>query len=421
MDVAVIGGGGREHALLRVLHESPSTDDCWVWPGNDGMLDIAQKLDAEDQEDCIETMKSRGVDLCVVGPESYLEDEFADECSEAGIDCWGPNAEAAQLETSKLFAKRFMNRHEIPTGGFTLTEAPDEIRDAVDEYPVALKFNGLAGGKGVTVCFDEDDVEDYIDEVYNQKRFGEPDPVLVEEFLEGVEVTVICAVNNGDYQVYPASRDYKPLNNGDSGPNTGGMGAVSSVGMLKPDMIERIENEIIQPTMDGLGDDGLDYQGFLYFGLMITDEGPKILEYNCRFGDPEAQATLPLLEGDFSGYLKDAINGPLDTSRIQFRDDWSVCVMIASENYPYDYSHGQEITGLDDVESARVYYSGIRSGDKGLEVDGGRILGVVGLDNARDRAREKAYKGIEKIHFDGMHYRDDIASLHFEDSTVFTH
>lgn len=420
MDVAIIGGGGREHALLRAVYDSTSTDRCWVWPGNDGMLEIADRIDAEDQDECIRRMKDLGVGLCVVGPESYLEQEFADECADAGIACWGPVAESAQLETSKLFAKRFMNRHEIPTGGFSVARGPDEIRDAVTKYPVALKFNGLAGGKGVTVCFEEEDVDGYIEEVYEQERFGDPEPVLVEEFLEGVEVTVITAVNNGEYQVFPASRDYKPLNEGDRGPNTGGMGAVSSTGMLKPEMLERVENEIIKPTMDGLESDGLDYRGFLYFGLMITEDGPKILEYNCRFGDPEAQATLPLLEGDFSRFLKTAIDGKLEPNQIEFRQDWSVCVMLASEEYPYDYSHGQTISGLDQVEDARVYCSGIREGPEGLEVDGGRILGVVGLDRTREGARRKAYDAVDKIHFDGMHFRGDIASLHFEDNPVFS-
>lgn len=420
MDIVVIGGGGREHALLRALHESPSTDDCYVWPGNAGMLDIADRIDADDRDDCIEWMDDNDIDLCVVGPESHLEKEIADKCADRGIDCWGPVAESARLETSKLFAKRFMDRHEIPTGGFSVAESPGEIRDAVSQYPVALKFNGLAGGKGVTVCFDEDDVEGYIEEVYEDRRFGEPEPVLVEEFLEGVEVTVICAVNNGEYQIFPASRDYKRLNDGDEGPNTGGMGAVSSAGMLHPEMLERVEDEIIQPTMDGLDEDGLSYRGFLYFGLMITEEGPQILEYNCRFGDPEAQATLPLLEGDFSRYLKDAANGRLDPSAIEFRQDWSVGVILASENYPYEYAEGQVITGLDDVESARVYCAGVKAGDGELQVDGGRILAVVAMDASREGARKKAYDGVDKISFDGMHYRNDIASLHFEDNPVFS-
>lgn len=422
MKVAVIGSGGREHALLRAVHESPSEPDCYVWPGNDGMLGRAEQIDAEDQDECLDQLETLNIDLCVIGPESYLEDEFADRCRERGISCWGPNADAARLETSKQFGKEFMGRHGIPTGGFDIAHSPEDIRSMVDNFPVALKFDGLAGGKGVTVAFDEDDVEGYIEEVYEQERFGDPEPVLVEEFLEGVEVTVITAVRDDEYQVYPPSRDYKRLNDGDEGPNTGGMGAVSSRNLLTDEMLERIEDEIIEPTVEGLREDDLSYRGFLYFGLMLTEDGPRILEYNCRFGDPEAQATLPLLEGEFAGYLKDAADGSLDPSRIEFReDDWSVCVMLASEEYPYDYSHGQTIQGLEDVESSRVYHSATRRAEDGnFEVDGGRILGIVNVADTLNEACDRAYEDVEKIHFDGMHNRTDIAQLHFEDSPVLT-
>jgi len=422
MKVAVIGSGGREHALLRAIHESPLNPECYVWPGNDGMLDRAEKIDVENQDECLDRIEELEIDLCVIGPESYLEDEFSDRCRERGISCWGPDADAACLETSKRFAKEFMGRHGIPTGDFEVAHCAEDIRSMVDTFPMALKFNGLAGGKGVTVAFDEEDVEGYIEEVYEQERFGEPEPVLVEEFLEGVEVTVITAVRDDQYQVYPASRDYKRLNDGDEGPNTGGMGAVSSRQLLTNEMLDRIEDEIIQPTVEGLREEDLSYRGFLYFGLMLTEDGPKILEYNCRFGDPEAQATLPLLEGDFAGYLKEAADGELDPSRISFReDDWSVCVMLASENYPYDYSHGQPIKGLGDVEGSRIYHSATRQTEDGaFEVDGGRIIGVVNVSDTLVKARDRAYGDVGKVHFDGMHHRTDIAQLHFEESPILT-
>lgn len=405
--------------MLRAIDESPSDPDCYVWPGNDGMLDRVEAIDAEDQDECLDELEELEVDLCVIGPEAYLEDGFSDRCRKRGIDCWGPAADAARLETSKRFAKDFMGRHDIPTGGFQVANSPGDIRSMVEEYPVALKFDGLAGGKGVTVAFDEEDVEGYIEEVYEQERFGEPEPVLVEEFLEGVEVTVITAVCDGEYQVYPASRDYKPLEDNDEGPNTGGMGAVSSRELLKDDMLDRIEEEIIQPTVQGLEDEDLSYRGFLYFGLMLTDEGPKVLEYNCRFGDPEAEATLPLLRGNFADYLKQGSRGRLDASKIDFRDGWSVCVMLASENYPYNYSHGQTIQGLEDVETARIYHSATRRAEDGsFEVDGGRILALVGLGDDRETARNRAYQAVDRVSFDGMHHRTDIAQLHFEESTV---
>lgn len=418
MKVAVIGSGGREHALLKALHDSESNPECYFYPGNPGMQEIGEPLPVDSDDEIVSGLQDKSIDLCVVGPESYLQDELADECREQGILCWGPVKESAKLETSKLFAKQFMNRHDVPTGGYSVAESPEEIRNQISGYPCVLKYDGLAGGKGVSVCLSEEDVDKYIEQVFEEKRFGETQPILVEEHLEGEELTVICAVVDGDYQMFRPSRDYKRLLDNDRGPNTGGMGAVSAKGIVSDQMLDRIEQNIIQPTMQGLRTDGMQYRGFLYFGLMITTDGPRILEYNCRFGDPEAQATLPLVQGDLAGYLKKAAEGELDKTMISFLNKWAVCVMLASRDYPYHGSRGEPIVGFDKVGSTQIYHSGTRMNDDGkYEVDGGRVLGLVSLGDTREEARDTSYQALENVYFDGMQYRSDIAKLHFEEES----
>lgn len=416
MKILVVGSGGREHALLRALCDSSDDVDALVAPGNGGMEPLAERVDAEAVGEIVDVCRNRDVDLCVVGPEAYLEDGIADACDRAGIPCWGPVASSARLETSKSFAKEFLFRHDIPTGDYRLAESPDELRDYVESFPAVLKYDGLAGGKGVSIVTSPEDVEAYIHQVYEEKRFGSVEPVLVEEHLDGVELTVIAAVVDGEYQLFPPARDYKPLLEDDEGPNTGGMGAVASRDVVASGTLDRIENAIVQPTIQGLQKDDMPYRGFLYFGLMLTDEGPKILEYNCRFGDPEAQVILPLMEGDFAAYLDEASRGRLDPSRIAFRDEWAVCVMAASEGYPFSSGEGEPIRGLDAVEDARVYHSGTRRAEDGtLEAVGGRVLSTVGTGSTLRDARGRAYDGMDAIRFDGMQYRGDIARLHFED------
>lgn len=419
MKVLVVGSGGREHALSRALTDSSEDVRVLVVPGNGGTPTSVETRGAKSVDEFVDLGRREDVDLCVVGPEAYLEEGLADAFREAGIPCWGPVASSARLETSKSFAKDFMNRHGVPTGDYRLAESPEELRSIVTDYPTVLKYDGLAGGKGVTIAQDSEQVESYIREVYEEKRFGAVEPVLVEEKLEGVELTVLGAVADGEYQLFPPARDYKPLRNGDEGPNTGGMGAVASRGVVEEDTMDRIEETIVRPTIRGLEADDMPYRGFLYFGLMLTEEGPKILEYNCRFGDPEAQAILPLMEGDFAAYLDEASRGRLDPSHVRFRDGWSVCLMAASEGYPYESGNGETIRGLDAVEDARVYHSGTRRADDGtVEAVGGRVLSTVGTAESLPEARRRAYDAMASVEFEGMHYRDDVARLHFEESVT---
>lgn len=415
MNVCVVGSGGREHALVKKLHGSVSIDMVYAYPGGDAIFNLARPITASSLDELVHEMLAHGVDLCVIGPETFLEKGLADKCRNNGILSWGPDETSACLETSKQFAREFMNRHGIPAPDYRVVHSPAEIREAVEGFPVVLKYDGLAGGKGVMICDSSEDVEEFIREVFEQKRFGEPEPILVEECLEGPEVSVICAVSDGDYLSFPPARDYKRLEDGDRGPNTGGMGVVASNSLLCSEQYELIEHDIIQPTVRGLNEDGLGYRGFLFFGLMLTNNGPRVLEYNCRFGDPEAQAILPLVKGDFASLLYEGASGSLDTDTLSFSRGWSVSVVCASEGYPYDPKLGKEIRGLNKVESAEVFHAGTQQiGGSKYETDGGRVLAVNRCGPTREEAVKKAYESVGKVDFDGVHYRKDIGRLHFE-------
>ncbi|OGH60963.1 MAG: phosphoribosylamine--glycine ligase [Candidatus Lindowbacteria bacterium RIFCSPLOWO2_12_FULL_62_27] len=417
--VLVVGKGGREHALVQALRESPSRPDLFVYPGSDALRDIAAPLPVWASADLVAGMTRLGIDLCIIGDESWLADGLADRCKDVGIAVWGPTRNAARLETSKMFAKEFMRRNNIPTAPFSFARSPQEVRALVRSHPVVLKFDGLAAGKGVSVCRTEADVEEFIDRVFQQKQYGQPTGIVVEERLEGKEVSVICAVSGAAYQVFVPARDYKPLMDEDRGPNTGGMGAIASLYLVPEDTMAEIEQSVIRPTLRGIQTEDMSYRGFLYFGLMLTADGPKVLEYNCRFGDPEAEAILPLMYGDIATYLDRAARGPLDKNLIGFNTLCSVCVVLASRFYPYRPSAGEPIEGLAEVKNANVYHSGTRRRpDGGFAVDGGRVIAVTATGRDRDSAVRRAYRAVRRIRFDGMCYRSDIGRLHFEEATV---
>ena len=415
MKILIVGKGGREHALARALADSPSAPTLFACPGSNGMSELATPVSGiPDPAALVVWMKTHDIDLCVAGEEAWLALGLADVCEEAGIPCFGPFQEAAQLESSKIYAKEFMTRHQIPTGGFEVVDNAADCRAAVTSYPAVLKYNGLAAGKGVAVCTTEAEMEDFVKMVFEDRLFGE-DRVFVEEFLEGKEVSVICAVAGDEYQYFTPARDYKRLKEEDRGPNTGGMGAVASRRLLDLELVECIEKTIIQPTVDGLKKDNLRYSGFLYFGIILTKNGPKVLEYNCRFGDPEAQAVLPLVEGDFAEYLYQAAKGKLNPGLLNFHEGWSVTLVMASKEYPARGSSGDVILGMDAVTSGRVYHAGTRLNPEGkFETNGGRILAVSHTGETRQAARDAAYAERKKISFDGAQIRTDIGTLHFE-------
>ena len=376
---------------------------------------LAERVSVPSMENLVAWMQRKAIDLCVVGEEQYLAAGLADLCRAAGIPAWGPGQSAARLESSKLFAKDFLFRHGIPTGWARESTSAEDLRAAVGSYPAVVKFDGLAAGKGVSVCLGESDLEDFIDRAMVRQTFG-PGRVFVEQYLDGPEVSVICAVSDDGYQIFPAARDYKRQLDGDRGPNTGGMGAVASGSLLDVGVRGLIESEILPATMNAIKSDGLDYRGFLYFGLILTSEGPKVLEFNCRFGDPEAQAVLPLVRGDFAAYLLAAAGGHIDQDLLSFADGWSVAVVMASKDYPRKSGRGEAIVGLDEVVGAEIFHSGTsRDSSDGYIVDGGRVLSVVGQGNAREKARDSAFRALASVKFDGSQYRKDIGTLHFDE------
>jgi len=416
MKVIVVGKGGREHALVTALAESESSPEVYCYPGSDAIFELAKQLPGEisDVDSLVQAMLHEGIDFCVGGEESWLAKGLADRAREKGIPTWGPVKESAQLEASKEFAKKFMFRHNIPTGSYEVANDYESAMSAIKKYPTVLKFDGLAAGKGVAICADKSEAESFLKEVYVDGRFGDG-RVLIEEFLEGPEVSVIAAVSDGEYQIFTPARDYKRLADGDEGLNTGGMGAVASRVLIDKDLLSLIDREVIKASVDGLISDGMDFRGFLYAGLMLTENGPKLLEYNCRFGDPEAQAVLPLVGGDFSSYLFEAATGNLQEGLISFDESWSICLVLASAGYPNSSRSDDVIRGLDSVEGVRVYHAGTKKNENGeYATNGGRVLAVVGRGNDRESAVSNSYNEASKVSFDGDQRRSDIGRMHFE-------
>lgn len=415
MKILVTGKGGREHALITALKESPGTHEIYAWPGSAAIFAVAHRTPVTSFDELVPWMAAAGIELCVAGDESILVtgDGLANLCEQAGIPCWGPPKESAQLEASKEFAKHFLTRHGVPTAGFAIAETLGDAQAATGKVPVVLKFDGLAAGKGVAVCTTRGMVEEFLHTVFVEKAFG-PGRMVIEECLTGPELSVFCSIVDGAYHLLTPARDYKRIRDNDEGPNTGGMGAVASRDIVVPEVLAEIEQRIIQPTVAGLQKDGLKYRGFLYFGLMLTPDGPKVIEYNCRFGDPECEAVMPLFGGDFAEYLYAAAKGQLRPELLEFKDGWSVCVILASAGYPASSHSGDVIRGLEAVEEARVYHCGTRQNAEGaFETNGGRVLAVVAQAATRAEARDKANAAAALIHFDGMQRRSDIAVMHF--------
>lgn len=417
MKIAVIGKGGREHALVETLANSPCKPEIYSFPGSDAILRIAQPIDAHDLESLISWMKGNSIDLCVAGEESYLVtgEGLANLCAEAGIPCWGPVKESAQLEASKEFSKEFLIRHGIPTAKAQIASDYDEAKAKIGGiYPTVLKFDGLAAGKGVAVCPDETSADEFLKEIFIDKRFG-PGRLLIEECLVGPEISIFGAIVDDRYMILCPARDYKRLGDGDIGPNTGGMGAVASRQLADPALLETIERTIVAPTVAGLRKDGLPYRGFLYFGLMLTQDGPKIIEYNCRFGDPECEAVMPLLRGDLASFCLAGAKGEFKPELISFDEGWSVCCILASKGYPATSHSGDLISGLSDVTEARIYHCGTKlDADGNYLTNGGRVLAIVAQGATLDEARKRAHTETSKITFDGAQRRTDIAYRCFE-------
>ena len=406
MKIAVIGRGGREHALCWKLAQEVGADNVFCLPGNGGTANnrpIAESDFAGIRAFC----EAEGVELAVVGPEAPLAAGIVDELSGGRLRVFGPSRAAARLEASKTWSKQFMLRHGIATAVGAFFASPREAAAHVAAQPggLVVKYSGLAAGKGVFVCRDADAGLDALHEI--ETRHGADAPVVVEELLEGPEVSVMGVTDGRSIQLLPPSRDHKRLLDGDAGPNTGGMGAFTPVPDVSPERMAAIERDIVVPTLRGLAADGIDYRGFLYFGVMLTAAGPKLLEYNARLGDPETEIVLPALAGGLLTTILAAFDGTLDQTPFAVRPGVVVDIVLAAGGYPGAIQSGVPITGIENAD-ALVFHAGTEIRDGRLVVSGGRVLNVVAHGADLAEARRKAYAACEHIHFNGMQYRRDI-------------
>ena len=420
--ILVIGRGGREHALAWSLANAPSVSRIWVAPGNGGTAAmggavVTIDLQEDDFAGLIGFAKRERIGLVVAGPEAPLAAGLTDAFTTAGIACFGPSKAAAQLEASKAFAKDFMLRHAIPTAKHAvfhdLASAIDHVRKA--EHPIVIKASGLAAGKGVVLPESLAEAELALRQMLVARIFGEAgDEVLIEERLTGPEASVLAFCDGRSFSVMPVAQDHKRAFDGDKGPNTGGMGAYAPAPVVGRALLAGIRETIFAPTLAGMAAEGMPFVGVLYAGLMLTKTGPRVIEFNCRFGDPETQAILPLLESDLAAVLRACVAGTLEDIEIAWQQGSAVSVVAASGGYPGDYAKGHVINGLDGVAAlggTKVFHAGTRRGAGGqIVTGGGRVLSVTGTGATFAEARARAYAGIEAISFEGMHYRRDIGA-----------
>jgi phosphoribosylamine--glycine ligase len=418
MKILVIGGGGREHALVWKLKRSASVEKVWCAPGNDGIARDADcvPLDLKNVRAAADLAAKLGADLTVVGPELPLVLGVADEFATRGLALLGPNQTAAQLEGSKIFAKRFLQRHLIPTASiYSVISSAAEVRTALAsaKWPLVIKADGLCAGKGVLVTDSEPEARDFIERLLDGKEFGDSGKqVMLEEALAGEELSYIILTDGRDFIPMAPARDHKRAYDDDRGPNTGGMGAYSTDSILPASLESEIVRQVVRPTLDGLRKEAISYRGFLYFGLMLTEDGPKVLEYNCRLGDPETEAVLLRADFDFADACRRAAAGELAGFNAVWSHDASVCVVIASEGYPGKPKTGVAIRGLDEaaqVPGAVVFHAGTRKNDSGFSTAGGRVLIVSARGKNLETARRTVYAAAGKFKIDGAFYRRDIA------------
>jgi len=417
MRVLVIGSGGREHAIVHALRRSSGVNAVFAAPGNPGIAHAADCLpvSADDLPGVAEAAADLKVDVTIVGPELPLALGIGDEFARRGLRLFGPRRDAAMLESSKVFAKEFCRRHGIPTAESRCVRTQDEARSAVRELglPVVFKADGLAAGKGVLIVRDDQDLEGALDVFFVLRRFGDAaDRVLVEECLEGDEVSYMVISDGTRVVPMATSHDYKRAHENGEGPNTGGMGAHSPALVIPPGTSRLILDTVVRPTISGMEAEGREYRGVLYVGLMMTADGPKVLEFNCRLGDPETQATFLRLDDNFAKLACDAADGALHTPSLHWRKEAVACVVLAAEGYPGSPRKGDEITGIDEalaLSGVTVYHAGTRRDDDGrLITSGGRVLSVCGRGASLNEALDAAYSGVAKIHYDGKWCRSDI-------------
>lgn len=416
MKVLVIGSGGREHALCWKIAQRPDTE-IYVAPGNIGMVDVATlvNIKVDDIAGLVDFAKAEGIDLTVVGPELPLTLGIVDAFQEAGLACFGPNKAAAKLEGSKAFSKELMKKYGIPTAAFDTFTDVDKAKAFVDEIgvPCVVKADGLAAGKGVIICMTREEADKAIEDMLTDHAFGDASAtIVIEEYMVGPEVSVLAFADGKSVLPMVSAQDHKRIFDGDKGPNTGGMGAYSPAPVYTEALSAEVNKTIIEPTIAAMAAEGTPFTGILYTGLMLTEKGPRVLEYNVRFGDPETQPIMVRMKSDIVALFQACVDGKLDEATLEWHDEAAVCVIMASGGYPASSEKGVPIHGLDDIaaEEAIVFHSGTAEKDGEIVTNGGRVLGVTAKDATIKGAIDKAYAAVEKINFDHMQFRRDIGA-----------
>jgi phosphoribosylamine--glycine ligase len=419
MNVLVIGSGGREHALAWKLRQSPQVKQLFIAPGNAGTAQLGRNVDIKlsELDQLLNFARREAIDLTVVGPDDVLAAGIVDLFEAAGQRIFGPCREAAKLESSKSFAKRFMVRHGIPTARFREFESSRDAKSSLGEFgfPLAVKADGLALGKGVVIAHDRAEAEAAIDDMIERRRFGDAGrKVVIEEFLSGAECSVHALVDGHSYLLFPTAQDHKQLYDGNLGPNTGGMGAFSPSQRLDTALLQEIRDTVLEPFIRGIQKDHLLFRGLLFPGLMLTKDGPRVLEFNCRFGDPETQVLMPRLKTDLVDLLVATITEQLASVTVQWDSRPALCIVMASGGYPGHYKVGETIAGLEHLnrkDDVIVFHAGTRLDETRTLTSGGRVLGITAVGETLLAARERAYDAVDKIEFDGSYFRRDIGRV----------
>jgi phosphoribosylamine---glycine ligase len=420
MNILVIGSGGREHALVWKLRQSPQVKTIFCAPGNAGIEQLAScvQLKPTDIKGLLKFAKEKKIDLTVVGSEQPLVEGLVDTFEKSGFKVFGPSKSAAQLEGSKVFSKDFMKRHQIPTAqyrNFAATEY-DEAKKYINtlDTPMVVKADGLAAGKGVIICKNRQEALVALDDIVIRRAFGNAgDRIVVEEFLVGEEASIFVLTDGDRFATLASAQDHKRIFDNDLGKNTGGMGAYAPAPVVTEEILQRVIREVVHPTLSGMNSEKSPYRGCLYIGLMMTANGPKVLEYNCRFGDPETQVVVPLIDGDLAEIFLSIAEHRLDPSLVKLHQATAVCVVMASQGYPDEYQSGKQIFGLENVrmeDGVVAFHAGTRKDNSKIVTSGGRVLGVtaIGFNDELDLTIQNAYRAVEKITFDGAYYRSDI-------------